>query len=131
VSDKAAKKAAKAAAADAAPRPSGVSIANHPRARASIRRTRAQVALVVAALVLFKAHSAGVPGETAVMRALVGGMIGFLAAWFIAVLLWKQIVVAELRTAYRKREARRRAAVEAATQRETARRETATASAVG
>jgi hypothetical protein len=99
-------------AQEAVPIPPGVSIANHPRARVSIRRTRARVALVAFALVLLQAHGAGVGGQEAVVRALLAGVGASLAAWAIGLLLWKQILLAEVRAAHQRREDRRRAAVE-------------------
>ena len=96
------------------PVPAGVSIANHPRARAWIRRSRARVALGGFAVVLLVALHAGVPGQTAVARALMAGIAGFLATWAIGLVLWKQIVMAELRAAYERRETRRRELAEAA-----------------
>jgi hypothetical protein len=103
--------------------PVGVSIANHPRACASIRRTRARVALGTFVLVLVVASRAGVPGQDAVLRALVAGMGAFVCAWAVGLLLWKQIVMSELRTAYERREARRRTVLEAAARREQALRD--------
>jgi hypothetical protein len=96
------------------PAPKGVSIAAHPRARSWIRRARARVALIAFALVLLVALHAGVPGQTAVVRALVAGIAAFLAAWAVGLVLWKQIVISELRAAYDRREARRRELIERA-----------------
>ena len=101
-------------AAEPVPVPAGVSIAAHPRARGWIRRTRARVSLSAFALVLLVAVHAGVPGETAVLRALIAGIAAFLCAWAVGLMLWKQIVLSELRAAYDRREARRRELVEAA-----------------
>jgi hypothetical protein len=108
---------------EAPPVPSGVSIANHPRAQTSIRRSRARVALATFGLVLLIALHAGVPAEHAVLRALAAGIVAFLCTWAIGLALWKQIVMAELRTAYERRERRRRELAEAAAERERARRE--------
>jgi hypothetical protein len=92
--------------------PSGVSIANHPRARVAIRRARARAALVVFGLVLLLCLRAGVPGPDAVMRALLAGIVGNLAAWAIGLVLWKHILLAELQAAHRRRAERRRALAE-------------------
>jgi hypothetical protein len=123
-------KGAPAAVPEAPPVPAGVSIANHPRAKTWIRRSRARVALAAFGLVLLVALNAGVPAEHAVLRALGAGIAGFLCTWAIGVALWKQLVMAELRTAYERRERRRRELIEAAAERERARRE-AQASAAG
>jgi hypothetical protein len=101
---------------DAAPtgEAAGVSVANHPRAVTSIRRTRARVGIAAFVLVLLLCRHAGVPGQTAVARALVAGIAGFLCAWMIGVALWRQIVVAEVRKVHEARVARRRELLEAA-----------------
>lgn len=107
------KKKDKTAAAE--PTPAGVSLAAHPRARASIRRTRAWTALVAFGLVLFLSLSAGVPEQEAALRALVAGVVGNVAAWACALAVWRALVVAELRVAEQARAERRRAAAESAT----------------
>jgi hypothetical protein len=109
------------------PIPPGVSIANHPRARGAIRRTRARAGLAGFVLVLVLALNAGVPAADAVLRALAAGFAGFLCAWAIGLLWWKQILLAELRAAHERREARRRALAEAAAAHEAERREAAAA----
>ena len=63
---------------------------------------------------LLVALKAGVPGQTAVVRALAAGMAAFLATWAAGLVLWKQIVISELRAAYDRREARRRELLEKA-----------------
>jgi hypothetical protein len=80
-----------------------VSVAAHPRARRSIRRTRAWTAIGAFALVLFLSLSAAVPGQEALLRALVAGLVGNLAGWACALALWRQIVVAELRVVEQRR----------------------------
>jgi uncharacterized membrane protein YccC len=92
----------------------GVSIATHPRARAAVRRTRAGVGLGAFVVVLAVALHAGVPGSDAVLRALIAGIAGFVCAWAAGLVLWKQIVLAELRRAHEKRQRRRRELLEAA-----------------
>jgi hypothetical protein len=99
-----------APAVEAVPIPAGVSIANHPRARVSIRRARARVALFAFGLVILQAHGAGVPGQEAVLRGVMAGLGAFLAVWAIGLAVWKQILLAELRTAHRRRQERRAAA---------------------
>jgi hypothetical protein len=92
-----------------------VTVAAHPRAKASIRRTRARVAIATFALVLFLSLKGGVTGQEAVMRAVVAGIVGNLAAWFCALAVWRQIVVQEVRTIEEARRQRaRRLAAEAA-----------------
>ena len=107
------KKKQKGEGAPAAAQPAGISVAAHPRARVSIRRTRARAALVAFGLVLFLSLSSGVPGEEAALRALIAGVVGNLAGWACALAVWRALVVAELRVLEKARAERRRAAVEA------------------
>jgi hypothetical protein len=79
------------------PPPQVVSVAAHPRARASIRRTRAWTAIAAFAIVLWLSLGAGVPGPEATLRALAAGLIGNLAGWACALAVWRQLVLAELR----------------------------------
>jgi hypothetical protein len=101
-------------APEAAGAVAAVSIAAHPRARASIRRTRARTALAAFGLVLFLSLSAGVGGQEAAMRAVAGGLVGNLIGWFCALAVWRQIVVQEVRTVESRRRERARARAEAA-----------------
>ena len=91
-----------------------ISIDAHPRARVSIRRTRARTALAAFVLVLIMSHRSGVPGQEAVMRALLAGLVGNLAGWGCALAVWRQLVMAELRLVETARRDRRRAQAEAA-----------------
>ena len=91
-----------------------VSVAAHPRARASVRRIRARTGLAAFAIVLLLTLNAGVPGQEAALRALVAGLIGNLAGWACALAVWRQLVLAELRVAEERHRERRRAAAEAA-----------------
>jgi hypothetical protein len=90
-----------------------VTVAAHPRAKASVRRTRARVALATFLVVLYLSHSHGVGGQEAVIRALVGGLIGNLVAWACALAVWRTIVIQEVRTVEEHRRARARARAEA------------------
>jgi hypothetical protein len=83
-----------------------ISIAAHPRAGTSIRRARSRAALVAFVVVLLAALHGGVGAQDAVLRALVAGIAANLAAWAVAVAVWKQIVLAELRAAHERRRAR-------------------------
>lgn len=90
-----------------------VSVAAHPRAKASIRRTRARTALVAFALVFLLSRSAGVSGQEAVMRAVAAGLVGNLVGWACALAVWRQIVVQEVRSVAEARRDRARARAEA------------------
>jgi hypothetical protein len=94
--------------------PEGISVAAHPRARASIRRTRARTALAAFAIVLYMSMSADVGGPEAAMRAIAAGLVGNLVGWACALAVWRQIVVQEVRLVAQKRRERARALAEAA-----------------
>jgi hypothetical protein len=89
-----------------------VSVAAHPRARASIRRTRARTALFAFVVVLLLSYKGGVPGQEAVVRALIAGLVGNLIGWACALGLWRQIVVQEVRVLEDARRERARARAE-------------------
>ena len=108
------KKDKKAKGADGAPVKLAVSVSAHPRARRSIRRTRARTGLIAFGLVLYICLDSGVPGQDAALRALVAGLIGNVAGWACALAVWRQLVLAELRVAEASYVARRREAAEQA-----------------
>jgi hypothetical protein len=93
--------------------PAAVSVAAHPRARASIRRVRGWSAFAAFGLVLWLSLGSHVPAQEAVVRAIAAGLVANLAAWACAVAVWRQLVVAELRVAEEARRGRRRARAEA------------------
>jgi uncharacterized membrane protein YccC len=94
-----------------------ISVGAHPRARASIRRTRARTALAAFGIVLFMCLNAGVPGEEAALRALVAGLVGNLVGWACALAVWRSLVMAELKVAANAYHERVSAAAEAAAER--------------
>ena len=73
------------------------SVANHPRARASVRRIKGLAGLVGFAIGAWLAHSAGLSVTGVLERALLIGVGAYLLAWGCAVAVWRQIVLAELR----------------------------------
>lgn len=88
------------------------SVANHPRAGAQVARAKAWGGLAGFALVALLSWRAGAPVADALLRALAAGVVGYVATWAAAVLVWRHLVVAELRAVRRHRaaEAARRAA---------------------
>jgi type VI protein secretion system component VasK len=94
-----------------------ISVGAHPRARASIRRTRARTALAAFAVVLFLSLGAGVPGQEAALRALVAGLVGNLVGWACALAVWRALVMAELKVVGDAHRERQRARAEAAAER--------------
>jgi len=94
-----------------------ISVGAHPRARASIRRTRAWTALAAFGIVLFMSLNAGVPGQEAALRALVAGLVGNLVGWACALAVWRSLIMAELKVATDAHHARMKARAEAAAER--------------
>jgi hypothetical protein len=112
-----AKKKAKKSGKTAA-QPDYSSIATHPRASMSVRRTKAWVGLaafVIAALLSLKAS---VPTFQVFERALAAGLAGYLLAWWASMVVWRHLMLAEQRAAVEEIERRRaeRAEAEAAKQ---------------
>jgi hypothetical protein len=91
-------KKGKKGAEDGAPR--GGSIANHPRARGSIRRIKAWTGLAGFAIAAVLSLKAGVPTFDAGLRALGAGVIGYMLAWWFSVRVWQQLIIAEQKAHY-------------------------------
>jgi hypothetical protein len=85
----------------------GASIANHPRARASIRRTKAWTGLAGFAIAALLSAQASVPMFQVGLRALGAGVVGYMLAWWFSVMIWKQLIMAEQKAAYEAIERRR------------------------
>jgi len=73
-----------------------ITIGAHPRARRSVRRARALGGLLGFLVTVVLSLRAGVPAWDATARALIAGVVVHLAAWAIAVSVWKQLMLAEL-----------------------------------
>jgi hypothetical protein len=93
-----------------------MSVANHPRAGAQVARAKAWGGLAGFLLVGLLSLRAGVPTADALLRALAGGIVGYVLAWACAVVVWRHLVIAELRAvrSARAAAAARRAAAAAA-----------------
>jgi hypothetical protein len=102
VSDKADKKKK---GKKSAPEPDAntITIGSHPRANRSVQRMRALGGLIGFGLTLLLSLKAGAPAFDATARALIAGIAVHLVAWAIAVTVWRQIMLAELRAMYDKR----------------------------
>lgn len=77
----------------------GLSVAAHPRASAQVRRAKGLGGLVFFFLVAYISHQASVPPDQIALRALAGGVAGYMLAWACSVTVWRYLVVAELRAA--------------------------------
>lgn len=109
---KGAKKAARGKGAANMP-----SVANHPRAGAQIARAKAWGGLAGFLLVGLLSMRAGVPLPDTLLRAIMGGIAVYVATWVGAVLVWRHLVVAELRAVRSHRAAEAAARRAAAAQR--------------
>jgi uncharacterized membrane protein YccC len=74
----------------------GIRLSRHPKARRHIAMAKGWGGLGAFVLVLYLSAKAGVPTADAVLRGMLGGLIGYLAGWLIAVTVWRQLALAEL-----------------------------------
>jgi hypothetical protein len=86
-----------------------VSIAAHPRAKAGIRRARTRAALIVFALVLALNLVGDQELFDAVWRALLAGVVANVVVWRFAIVIWRHIVISEVRQLEDERMAKLRA----------------------
>jgi hypothetical protein len=115
-----AKKKDKGADAEAAPQETGpepITLGAYPAAMASIRRVRARAGLAAFAVVLLLSLHHGLTLPSAAGRALLAGVAVQLLAWKIAVIVWRQIVLVQVRAAQEAHAERRRQLQEAAAER--------------
>jgi hypothetical protein len=80
-----------------------VSLAEHPRAGASIRRAKAWGGLAGFGLMTAVGLLHGSPLDGTLGRALVGGIVAYLIAWAVAVAVVKRVLIAEATAAARRR----------------------------
>ncbi|HEX4299004.1 MAG TPA: hypothetical protein VHZ56_13365 [Devosia sp.] len=77
----------------------GISVAGHPHAAAQVRRAKGFGGVSFFLITAYFSFKAGVPADQVAVRALIAGIGGYLLAWMCAVTVWRQLVLAELRTA--------------------------------
>jgi hypothetical protein len=92
----------------------GASIANHPRARASIRHAKGWAGLAGFAIAALVSIQATVPMFQVGLRALGAGVVGYMLAWWFSVMVWRQLILAEQKAAYEVIERRRNEEAETA-----------------
>ena len=90
----------------AAADPNAITLGTHPRATRSVRRARALGGLLGFVATLVLSLQAGVPAWDAAVRALSAGIALHLVAWALAVTVWRQLMLAEMRAAHDRRLAR-------------------------
>jgi hypothetical protein len=91
-----AKKDKNAEAAEAAPAAGGIRLSAHPRARRHIAIAKGWGGLIAFVVVLKLARGAGLPWPDAIGRGVLGGVVGYLAAWMIVQTVWRHLALAEL-----------------------------------
>jgi hypothetical protein len=79
-----------------APSGDGIRLASHPRARRHIAMAKSWGGLIAFLLVLKISRDAGLLWPDAIERGVLGGIVGYVAAWGIAQTIWRQIALAEL-----------------------------------
>jgi uncharacterized membrane protein YccC len=87
--------------------PTLVGLSAHPRVAASIRRAKSAGGLVGFALVLAFSQKNAAPFATSCFRAVVGGVIGYLVAWSVSVVVWRHVLKARTRAAIARATGRR------------------------
>ncbi len=73
------------------------SLAAHPRAGGQIRRAKGWGALTGFLIAAYFSLKAGVPPEQIGLRALAAGAGGYMLGWACSVMIWRQLVIAEMR----------------------------------
>ena len=74
----------------------GIRLSAHPRARRHIAIAKGWGGLIAFAVVVKLARGAGLPWTDAIERGVLGGIVGYLAAWMIVQTIWRHIALAEL-----------------------------------
>jgi hypothetical protein len=80
-------------------------IAEHPCARAGVRRARGLGGLAGFLIGAWLAHRVALPVTDVLARGLLTGIGCHVAAWLLAIAYWRAAILAELETARRSREA--------------------------
>src|SRR5215212_5260016 len=80
----------------------------HPRAQRAIARAKAIGGIVGFVIGFWLGARAGLPAWDTGVRALAGGIAGWLLVWVAAVQIWKQLILGEYRAAEARREQARK-----------------------
>jgi hypothetical protein len=79
------------------PEPTLIGVREEPQARGSIRRTKGRFGLIGFWLVVASSLMHGMPLSTALVRALVGGIVCYFVGWAVAVAIWRHVLRARAR----------------------------------
>jgi hypothetical protein len=96
-------------AGQAEERGAAIRLRDHPRARRQIDLARGWGGIGAFAFVALLGLHAGLPPATVGLRALIAGVVGYVAAWALAVMVWRHLAVAEEAAARESAEVRRAA----------------------
>jgi|tagenome__1003787_1003787.scaffolds.fasta_scaffold18858766_2 hypothetical protein len=80
----------------------GITLKRHPRARRDIGLAKGWGGLAAFGLVLYLSLQAALPLSDALVRAIMGGVAGYVVAWMGAVAVWRHLVLAEMESHRRK-----------------------------
>ncbi|MFT3865972.1 MAG: hypothetical protein QM729_17030 [Solirubrobacterales bacterium] len=97
---------------ETAPRDVVIKLNDHPRACRQIELARGWGGIGSFALVGLLAHHAGMSTVSAGFRALLAGVLGYMAFWGLSVMVWRHLAVAEEAAARVSAEQRRKALLE-------------------
>ena len=89
-----------------------IRLADHPRAMRQIEHARGWGGVGAFVLVALLGWHAGVPTVSVGIRALIGGVVGYMVCWGAAVMVWRHLAVAEEGAARAAAEQRRSALLE-------------------
>jgi hypothetical protein len=89
-----------------------IRLSDHPRATRQIEGARGWGGIGCFALVALLGLASGVPPATIGLRALIAGIVGYMVCWFLAVMVWRHLAVAEEAAARSFAEQRRAALLE-------------------
>jgi uncharacterized membrane protein len=101
-------KGKKGAAAGAPAADEHIRLSTHPAAAAAVKRMRARCGLLAFVVVGLLSLHAGVPAFEATSRALIAGIVGHLAGWYVSITVWRQVVRQQALQAVEAYNARRR-----------------------
>lgn len=76
-----------------------IALSEHPRAKQQIRLAKGWAALAACAFAGYAAWHGGLPFFDTVLRALLWGVAAYIVVWFLAVQVWRQLAIAEVRAA--------------------------------
>jgi len=89
-----------------------IRLRDHPRALRQIEQARGWGGIGCFAFVALLGLASGVPPVTIGLRALIAGVVGYMVCWFLAVMVWRHLAVAEEAAARSFAEQRRTALLE-------------------